>query len=310
MTGMILGHERQLTYLQKVIERGRLAHAYLFYGPERVGKFTAAKWLVKKLQCEKGGCGDCSDCRLIENNSYPYVTLLDIEHTLTSEKEERKEIPIDDIRELKRIFSLTPLQGRWRIAVINQAEKLNYHAANAFLKLLEEPGSRTLFILITADKESVLPTIASRSIPIRFSPLPDNAIREFLKTRLSETALLEDIVKFSAGRPGVAVGLAEDREAFLRERHLASEIGSMLKGGAPQALRLSQRISENRVLRQKAVEYLIRALLRALRESEAEKRGIWTESIKRVNYIADLLESANLNPRLALDVMFLAARQK
>lgn len=289
---MILGHNRQLEYFQKVFERGRLAHAYLFYGPDQVGKMTVAEWLVKKLQCEKN------------------VILLDTEHTLLSKKEERKEIPIEDIRELKRIFSLAPPEGRWRAAVINEAEKMSRDAANAFLKLLEEPGTRTLFLLLTEDRELVLPTIASRALPMRFSPLPDNAIRAFLETKVKDALLREDIVKFSAGRPGVAVRLAENQEEFLRERRLAAAVGAVYRGGTPAALRLSERIAGNRVLRQKAVEYLIRALRRDLYQESAEKRGIYAEKLKKVNHLAALLDTTNVNPRLALDVIFIAAGQK
>lgn len=322
---MIIGHERQMKYLDTIIERGRLAHAYLFYGPEHVGKLTVAKWLAKKLHCDKGGCEVCYDCRMIGSDSHPYVTLLDTEHTLLSKKvprlegrdggtmglaKERKEIPIDDIRELKRLFALTPAGGGWRAVIINEAEKMSTEAANAFLKLLEEPGSRALFILITEDRESVLPTIASRALPMRFSPLPDNAIRAFLETKVKDALLREDIVKFAAGRPGVAVGLAENKEAFLRERRLAAAVGAVCRGGTLAALRLSERIAEDRVRRGKAVEYLIRALRRDLREESSEKRGISVEKLKKVNYIAALLDTTNVNPRLALDAMFFAAGQK
>jgi DNA polymerase III gamma/tau subunit len=145
---MILGHERQLKYLETVYKNSRLAHAYLFYGPEGVGKCTVAREFAEKL-------------------------VKDPAQVIILTTEGSRDIPIDDIRELKRKLSFAPQADEWRVVIIDGVEHLSIPAANAFLKLLEEPGERTLLLLISSALELVLPTIRSRTQAIRFGMVPN-----------------------------------------------------------------------------------------------------------------------------------------
>lgn len=284
----IIGHERQLEYLNKAFQKGRISHAYLFYGPEGVGKFTVAKYFAG----------------LFDN---PEIIILDRGHTLVSEKEERKDIPIEDIRELKRRLSLAPEGARWRIIIINEAEKLSHPAADAFLKLLEEPGTQTVFILITASRESLPQTIISRSVPIRFSLVPDNVIANAVKQSLGIAASPEEILLFTSGRPGVMMKILEDEEYFNEERKLIKEIASLLKGGAlPDAFLLSAKAAGDEEKRRKVIEYVMRITRKRMLDNK-ETGGASRDAValKKISRIADILETTNVNPRLALDVMFL-----
>lgn len=283
---MILGHERQLDYLNKVLKNGRLAHAYLFYGPEHVGKFTAAEHFIKNLPCSR-------------------TVILDIENTLVSKKDKRKDIPIGDIREIKRLFSLTPPEGEWRIAIINQAEKLSPEAADAFLKLLEEPGPQTLFILVSHDKELLPPTIVSRLVPIRFSTLPDEFLFKFMESRVSDDKTRREMVFLASGRPGLLWRFIEEPDFFQKERKTARTVYELLQDGSvPAALEISEHVSYNEEERSRVIEYIMRWYRRGLISGA---NGFGPSTLKKINFIAMVLSTTNVNPRLALDALLLQA---
>lgn len=310
---MILGHERQIEYLEKVIRRGRIAHAYLFYGPEHVGKFTVAKAVARSFFCKnfKGFASDsdeCGDCRQIEQDIHPDVIILDIEHTLVSKKETRKDIPIDDIRELKRKFSFAPEPGKWRIAIINEAEKLSAAAANAFLKLLEEPGEQSLFILVSHSRDSLFPTIISRSQSIRFSLVPDKVTCEFLEQKKESRDRRDFILKLVAGRPGIAICAREDPAYLAKQEKMRNEVESILScRDIPSALALAERVSKNKEECRTASEFLIRTLRNNLNSMISQKKPYYiaVAHLKEIHRILSILETTNVNPRLAMDVMFL-----
>ncbi len=285
---MVLGQERQLSYLGKVLQNERISHVYLFYGPEGVGKFTVAKLLAEKLECGS-----------------PVV--LDTEHTLLSKKEERKDIPVEDIRELKRIFSLAPEGKKWRVAVINQAERLSQAASDAFLKLLEEPASQTLFILVTSNPELLPQTVISRTQPIRFSLVPEKTLAQYLESENVTPQRQKEILWIADGRPGVMMQLLGDDKRLEEEKKLVKEIHSFIStGGLPQAFLLSEKISQDEKLRSKAIAYVLRFLRQKLLVTLDRDQNI-SQVLKAILRSTAILETTNVNPRLALDTIFLNA---
>ncbi len=306
---MILGHERQIDYLNKVLKNGRLAHAYLFYGPEHIGKFTIAKLLAKTLHCEKsvvsldGVCGLCTSCRLIDSDHNPNVIVLDREHSLLSKKDKRKDIPIEDIRELRRILSLTPEGNKWRVVIVNEAERTSPEAADSFLKLLEEPGQRILFILVSHERELLSPTIISRSQSIRFSTVADAMLGKFLASRPNAVEKSDKVVLLAAGRPGVLLRLLEEKDTLLEDNKLVETLNKIINGSeAITALELSQKIAYNDEVRKKAFEYTI--LLIRSRMQKAVGTGetaLALRALRKIINIHEVVETTNVNPRLALD---------
>ena len=304
---MILGHELQKEYFKKALKKG-LAHAYLFYGPAHVGKLTFAKTIAKALFCKNAAlapekiCDLCRDCRRVEENTHPSLTLLDLKHTLLSKKDERKNIPIEDISELKRLFSYAPSRGEWRIAIINEAEKMSLDAANSFLKLLEEPGGYSLFILITSSPDAVISTIASRAIPIRFSRVADATLLKYLEEKIPDISRRESILSFALGYPGNMLRLCEEKGLLEAEAKKLASFQSASKRGIPELFRISANVSGDPELRREFSDFLIRSLRDSLFQNPAS-----ATVLKRVLEIAYLLESTNINPRLALDTMALHA---
>lgn len=158
--------------LQRSLERGRLAHGYLFSGHELDDLEGLARQLAKTLNCEqpprKGGegvalecCDTCLTCRKIDGDNHADV------HWVRPESKSRI-ISVEQMRDLMQQINLKPAEAAWKLAVVVGADRLNTSAANAFLKTLEEPPSRSIIILCTTEPERVLETIESRCLRLNF----------------------------------------------------------------------------------------------------------------------------------------------
>lgn len=149
--------------LQNSLASGRVAHAYLFLGPDTKSKTKAARLLAQALNCEMGApCTTCQSCQLIASGSHPDVQVL---------APDGRFLRLDQMRELCRRAGNTPLVGRTKVYIVLEAEKLLPEAANHLLKTLEEPPSDTVFILCAEHRQTLLPTIVSRCQEVWFRPL-------------------------------------------------------------------------------------------------------------------------------------------
>ena len=316
MSTQFFGHQRQVGYLNKVLQKGTLAHAYLFYGPENVGKFTLAKLIAKYFYCEQAvkilenDCHQCLPCRQIDSDTHPQVALLDLDHTLTSKKEIRKDIPIEDIRELKHVFAFAPESGKKRIAIINQADKMSEGAANAFLKLLEEPGEESLFILISPSQDLLPQTIVSRAQPIAFYPLSSRQMFDFLGHKVQNPRQADELVRYSSGRPGRAISYLENTGDLEKEKKFIADLEALLfQKEIPDIFVFSEKASQDEDLKRKTAEYSLRLMRRRLlQEKLPAKSSILVKQLKNMERINSLMETTNVNPRLALDAMLLEAK--
>lgn len=309
-----VGHQRQIEYLDKALQKGNFSHCYLFYGPDGVGKFTLAKNLAKFFYCGKkpkslhAVCGQCRECIAIETNTHPQIAVIDIEHTLVSKKDKRKEIPIEDIRELKRRLALAPEKNKWRIVIINQADKMSAGAANSFLKLLEEPGEQILFILIAPGRDLLFETLVSRCQSLAFHPIPEKEMVKLLESKgIKNQQVLKKIIRYAAGRPGKALGLLETKTSFEKEEKFYQDLALILEKGEPaDAFLFSEKASQDEELQNKTTEYTLRFLrAKLLQETNSSQTLEIIRKIKNASRIAAILETTNVNPRLALDLMLI-----
>lgn len=315
---MIIGHERHIRYLERVLKKGRVAHAYLFTGPEGVGRRTVAKALARALVCrvspaKVGGCGVCAECCAVEAERHPALHILDVAHWLVPPKKEesRTKISIDDIHEMRRRFSFAPRAREWRIALIDGAEAMSGDASGALLKVLEEPGERVLFLLMTAHPELVLPTIISRTEVVRFLPVPGSAIRAFVidKDKNISDADQETITVLSDGRPGRAFTFMQDRQKLTTAAARRERVHSVLSAhDGVEALVVSLASAGDGEEMRAVLGEVWRELhvrLNTLR-GEAEQKML-VRKIKKVDILATALATTNANPRLALDTVLLEA---
>ncbi len=165
----IRGHAAVVRLFQTAWQRGRLGQAYLFVGPEGIGKRTFARELARTLLCEQpsegfAACGQCTACQLVDAQTHPDLFQL-------ARPQDAQELSIDLIRELVAQLALKPARGRRKIAILDDADDLTIEASNCFLKPLEEPPPGSLLILIGTSAERQLTTIRSRCQLVSFAPL-------------------------------------------------------------------------------------------------------------------------------------------
>jgi len=199
----IVGNSTTIKYLKDSVAGDNLSHAYLFCGPENVGKTKAGIGLAKMILCEGTNpleCSTCPSCMLFGSGNHPDFHFLDKDAVL-----------VEDIRELTGALELRPYRGKAKVALIPHAEKLTTQALNSFLKTLEEPTTQTVIILTTENKKNLLETIVSRARMVNFSLVSDKQIYEFLNGELGvKKAETEQIVGLAGGRIGYAVTLSTD----------------------------------------------------------------------------------------------------
>jgi DNA polymerase III subunit delta' len=199
---LIQGQERAVKNLKQSLERDKLHHAYLFSGPEGVGKKMTALELIKALNCERsgpdGGCDQCPSCLKVDKQNHPDCLHL---------KPEGVNIRIEQIRNLNQRLAFGPVLGRSRLCLLDMASDLNEPAANAFLKTLEEPPLGTLFVLLVRDPGEILPTLISRCVTIVFNPLSLSLIAgKLIKEKGLEPEEAQALSLVSGGSLGKAYG--------------------------------------------------------------------------------------------------------
>ena len=245
----LVGQQRIQAALQRLITQQRIPHALLFHGPDGVGKKMAALAFAQSLQCEAGtptACGTCAPCTKVARMIHPDVQVLfpypgeanqdDIRSRLQRLAEDPY-LPIDYVRfaseksggkttskqaiytvarineELRRTMSFKPVEGQYKIAILLDVERFRLEAANAFLKLLEEPGPRTVFMLLTDRPDKLLPTIISRCQLFRFDPLsPEDITRALRQTEEMDASRAEMLARMASGSYVRAISLASNEE--------------------------------------------------------------------------------------------------
>lgn len=216
----IIGQERAVGFLSRVISGEKIPHAYLFTGISGVGKRTTAIAFAQAINCldpaGSEGCGRCRVCRQVIRGTFP--DLVDI-------RPDGQNIKIEQIRELNRGLSFRPVSGKYRVNIIQQAEMMTEEAANSFLKTLEEPPQGNLFILKTVEPLDLLPTIISRCQNIPFRPLPSSLVETWLiNERGMEKERASLIARISEGSLGRAIRISETGFLEERQHHLMKVI--------------------------------------------------------------------------------------
>ncbi|MGA7495109.1 MAG: DNA polymerase III subunit delta' [Isosphaeraceae bacterium] len=215
----VRGHDRIVTLLRSNLRNGRFPHAFLFVGPNGVGKRTFARKLAQALLCERNPealldpCEACPGCVQAAAGTHP--DLLEV-----ARPEDRQELPIRVIRDLCAEFSLKPGRGIRKVAIVDDVDDMNDEAANAFLKTLEEPPPGAVLILIGSSAELQLETIVSRCQVTRFEPLPEQVLAELLLERgvAGDADNAARLAALGEGSVSRATGLADpELERFRRE---------------------------------------------------------------------------------------------
>lgn len=199
----IKGQDKAIQIISQHLQRARIAGSYLFVGPEGVGKRLVARTLSKALNCENqslDSCDTCPSCLKIDKHHHPDVHFID-EGTSSV-------IKIESIRQSQKDINLKPYEGKIKVFIIDQAHNLTTEAANAILKILEEPPVSSLIILLSSKPALLFKTIISRCQVLRFLPLRRIELEEILSKDYGlDNVLSRFLAYFCEGRLGYALAL-------------------------------------------------------------------------------------------------------
>ena len=205
----IIGQQSIKTHFENAISTGKVSHAYILSGEEGMGKMTLAEAFALSLLCEnrdQAPCLVCHSCKQVLSHNHP--DLIYVTH------EKPASIGVDDIRyQLNDTVGIKPYSSKYKIYIVDEAEKMTQQAQNALLKTIEEPPAYAVIILLTSNQEMFLPTILSRCIQLKLKPLKDREVKDFL---IKEKKIPEDKAEvygaFARGNLGKAIHLAESEE--------------------------------------------------------------------------------------------------
>ena len=201
----VVGHKDILKYISSAVENNRVSHAYILNGETGSGKKILANLFAMTLLCETGDnepCGKCNSCKQAESGNHPDII------RVTHEKP--NSISVDDIRtQVNNTVAIKPYQGPYKVYIIPQADMMTPQAQNAILKTIEEPPSYAVFLLLTENAETLLPTINSRCVMLKLRNIKDTLIKKYLMENLEIPDYKADMcTAFAQGNMGRAIMLA------------------------------------------------------------------------------------------------------
>ena len=274
-----IGHDKAVSTLARSLESGRMAHAWLLAGPAHVGKMTLALDLARMVNCiaEEVGdrpCDECRQCQRISNSLHADVRIVS-QGGSTSGVTRRTAISVEQIRESQREAVLKPYEGRYRVFIIEDAENFTQEAANALLKMLEEPPDDVIFVLLASEVREnsedesagyitysadygqdrvaalldavpqvggILPTILSRCQTLELRPLPASTVQHELEQRFNlPSDEVTEIARLSKGRLGWALQAAAAPQILARRGARLDEIESVLASGLDEKFAYAER---------------------------------------------------------------------
>ncbi len=227
----LIGQERVVATLQRAAaDPAAMTHAWLFTGPPGSGRSVAARAFAAALQCERTqapGCGECPACHTVLVGSHPDVTVVATNETF---------LRVDRARELALAAATRPAAGRWRILVVEDADRLNEQAADALLKSLEEPPPRTVWLLSAPTLDDLIVTVRSRCRHLRLGTPPVQSVAELLIRRDGiEPSMAHYAARAAQSHVGIARRLATDETARARRRRVIGIPLSLTSLGAALA---------------------------------------------------------------------------
>ena len=215
----VIGQDGPKKKIRTALAQQAIGHAYLFSGDDGIGKRLMALRFAQALSCEtppsssqSDSCGHCRACEQIDSGAYPDLLVIEPEQDKAN-----PQIKIDRVREIERHVIYRPLLSARKICLIDDADRLNANAANAFLKTLEDPPEHSLFILVTSRPLRLLATVRSRCLTLRFSPVTPDQFEGALA--LKRATAIED-ARFLSRVCGNRIGVALRTDlSELRSRH-------------------------------------------------------------------------------------------
>ena len=322
----VVGHKDILKYISSAVENNRVSHAYILNGERGSGKRMLANLFAMTLLCESGNsepCGKCHSCRQAESGNHPDII------RVTHEKP--NSISVDDIRtQVNNTVDIKPYQGPYKVYIIPQADMMTPQAQNAILKTIEEPPSYAVFLLLTENAETLLPTINSRCVMLKLRNIKDTLIKKYLMENLEIPDYKADMcTAFAQGNMGRAIMLANSdhfneirEEAVQLLKHISemelNEIVAAVKNISVYKLEITDYLDiimiwYRDVLLYKATKEIDKVVFKDQLQSIKEQAR--KSSYEGIELILESLEKAkarlkaNVNFDLVMELLFLTIKE-
>ena len=322
----VVGHKDILKYISSAVENNRVSHAYILNGERGSGKKMLANLFAMTLLCETGDnepCGKCHSCTQAESGNHPDII------RVTHEKP--NSISVDDIRtQVNNTVDIKPYQGPYKVYIIPQADMMTPQAQNAILKTIEEPPSYAVFLLLTENAETLLPTINSRCVMLKLRNIKDTLIKKYLMENLEIPDYKADMcTAFAQGNMGRAIMLANSdhfneirEEAVQLLKHISemelNEIVAAVKNISVYKLEITDYLDiimiwYRDVLLYKATKEIDKVVFKDQLQSIKEQAR--KSSYEGIELILESLEKAkarlkaNVNFDLVMELLFLTIKE-
>lgn len=322
----VVGHKDILKYISSAVENNRVSHAYILNGERGSGKKMLANLFAMTLLCETGDnepCGKCHSCKQAESGNHPDII------RVTHEKP--NSISVDDIRtQVNNTVDIKPYQGPYKVYIIPQADMMTPQAQNAILKTIEEPPSYAVFLLLTENAETLLPTINSRCVMLKLRNIKDTLIKKYLMENLEIPDYKADMcTAFAQGNMGRAIMLANSdhfneirEEAVQLLKHInemeLNEIVAAVKNISVYKLEITDYLDiimiwYRDVLLYKATKEIDKVVFKDQLQSIKEQAR--KSSYEGIELILESLEKAkarlkaNVNFDLVMELLFLTVKE-
>lgn len=322
----VVGHKDILKYISSAVENNRVSHAYILNGERGSGKKMLANLFAMTLLCETGDnepCGKCHSCKQAESGNHPDII------RVTHEKP--NSISVDDIRtQVNNTVDIKPYQGLYKVYIIPQADMMTPQAQNAILKTIEEPPSYAVFLLLTENAETLLPTINSRCVMLKLRNIKDTLIKKYLMENLEIPDYKADMcTAFAQGNMGRAIMLANSdhfneirEEAVQLLKHISemelNEIVAAVKNISVYKLEITDYLDiimiwYRDVLLYKATKEIDKVVFKDQLQSIKEQAR--KSSYEGIELILESLEKAkarlkaNVNFDLVMELLFLTIKE-
>ena len=330
----IIGHTQPIESLNKALLTQNPAHAYVFSGPEQVGKLTVALEFAAALNCDADSkpCLECRSCRDTLASRHTDVELVE-PGSICDDSEHRdhadsRDLRICQIRRLERILTLSSYWGRRRVAIVDGADTLRTEAANAFLKTLEEPPANTVIILLVEREEHLPDTVLSRCQRLTFRRIDRKTIQDALVNRGAAAETADQIAAVAEGRLGWAIRVLDDPSLLAERGIVLDTIQRLAHGSRPERFNWAKEADSRapdvreRFLRELELWQLwwrdvltiasggIHGIINLDRESELREEGKLYTPAEVVAFLRALRQTrehlqANVDPQLALENLML-----
>lgn len=290
---MIIGHPKIVESLRQKIGKHGYSQAYIFSGPEGVGKRQVAEVFARGIIRGKDFLALSS-----EEESEAELDMLRLRPE-TEEKKgviKEKEISIAQVRSAQKELATFPYSGKAKVLIVDDSDRMNARAQNAMLKTMEEPNSTSVIILVSSRPEKLLATVRSRCQTVNFNLVDSETLVAYLQSNGS--ALGREAVGFSMGRPGILLGMIQDPKKVGWYRASEQKMAEALDGGLNRKLKIAEEFSKNIPEALLNLNFWSWALRRSGTGRDIERAGKIQEAV-------DKLKDTNISARLMLENLFL-----